>query len=82
MKRLLILTLAILLMAAVASADQFPAQTYGAQAHPSNAGAFKKPQVYQGYVPPPNIQHTWPGGYRVIFNELTNTFIEHVLGLY
>jgi hypothetical protein len=41
-----------------------------------------QPRIFYGYVPPPPIRHTWPGGYRVIFSELMNTFVEHMLGQY
>ncbi len=41
-----------------------------------------QPPVFYGYVPPPPVRHTWPGGYKVIFHELTNTLIEHILGQY
>ncbi len=39
-------------------------------------------QIYYGYVPPPPIRHTWPGGYRAIFMEMSNTLIDHILGRY
>jgi hypothetical protein len=38
--------------------------------------------MFYGYVPPPPIRHTWPGGYKVIFHELTNTLMEHITGRY
>lgn len=40
------------------------------------------PPHFYGYVPPPPIRHTWPGGYRAIIHEMTNTLIEHMLGRY
>ncbi len=39
-------------------------------------------QPFYGYVPPPPIRHTWPGGYKVIFHELVDTLAEHMLGQY
>ena len=37
---------------------------------------------YDGYVPPPPIRHTWPGGYKVIFHEMMNTLMDHIVGQY
>lgn len=53
-------------------------------AFPAQAAPVSKahPQATQGYVPPPPILHTWPGGYRVIIHEMTNTLIDHILGKY
>ncbi|MFA6224126.1 MAG: hypothetical protein WC647_17640 [Desulfomonilaceae bacterium] len=39
-------------------------------------------QQFYGYVPPPPIRHTWPGGYKVIFHEMMNTLMEHIIGHY
>lgn len=41
-----------------------------------------RPQRFYGYVPPPPVRQTWPGGYKVIFHELSNTLSEHILGQY
>jgi hypothetical protein len=64
------------------SADSFP--TAQAQSGPAQAPPLSKVQqkMFYGYVPPPPIRHTWPGGYKVIFHELTNTLMEHILGQY
>jgi len=39
-------------------------------------------KLFYGYVPPAPILHTWPGGYRVILHDMTNSFIDHFLGRY
>lgn len=44
--------------------------------------ARAQPQRFYGYVPPPPILHTWPGGYRVIRHELSNTLADHIAGHY
>jgi len=58
---------------------------------PSGGVAVQQPQVphsaaqqklFYGYVPPPPIRHTWPGGYRVILHELSNTLGDHIHGRY
>jgi hypothetical protein len=63
-------------------ADNFPAApaTNGQVQGPPPSKVQQK--MFYGYVPPPPIRHTWPGGYRVIFHELTNTLMEHILGQY
>lgn len=63
-------------------ADNFPAAP--AQSGPSQGPPVSNVQqkMFYGYVPPPPIRHTWPGGYKVIFHELTNTLMEHILGRY
>jgi len=63
-------------------ADNFPATP--AQSGPTQGPPPSKVQqkMFYGYVPPPPIRHTWPGGYKVIFHELTNTLMEHILGHY
>jgi hypothetical protein len=63
--------------ASTLSADNFPAAP--AQGPPPSKVQQK---MFYGYVPPPPIRHTWPGGYRVIFHELTNTLMEHITGQY
>lgn len=80
----------IFLTALVTSALLVP--TVWAQGTPTNAPfpqrgpELSKVQAQQrmfyGYVPPAPIKHTWPGGYRNIWHELTNTLIEHMLGRY
>lgn len=56
------------------SADR-PKQVQTSSQQPGN-------QPFFGYVPPPPIRHTWPGGYKVIFHELVDTLAEHILGQY
>jgi len=87
MKRLALISLAVIaaaaLLVSVAVADNsFP------QA-PATAGQAGKPalskaqqQLYYGYVPPPPIRHTWPGGYRAIIHEMINNLMEHMTGHY
>lgn len=64
------------------SADNFPAAP--AQSGPAQGPPLSKVQqkMFYGYVPPPPIRHTWPGGYKVIFHELFNTLSEHITGQY
>jgi hypothetical protein len=63
-------------------ADSFPSAP--AKSSPAQGPPPSKVQqkMFYGYVPPPPIRHTWPGGYKVIFHELTNTLMEHILGQY
>lgn len=64
-----------------ASAQDFPSKPN--QAQESAAAPPSGPnQPFYGYVPPPPIRHTWPGGYKVIFHELLDTLTEHILGQY
>lgn len=64
------------------AANNFPSQPGPPATAPGPNLNAKQPQLYYGYVPPAPIRHTWPGGYRVIFHELINTFSEHLLGQY
>jgi hypothetical protein len=87
MKRILLLFLAILLscslVSAVAQAENFPAgSSVAGQPQKIAPPSANQQQMFYGYVPPAPIRHTWPGGYKVIFSELTNTLIEHILGQY
>jgi hypothetical protein len=61
------------------AADNFP-NPNAPQQGPAPTAVQK--QMYYGYVPPAPIRHTWPGGYKVIFHELGNTLMEHILGQY
>lgn len=63
-----------------ALAGDVPAQSAGAMVGP--AGPGQPPPLYYGYVAPPPIRHTWPGGYKVIFHDLVNTLMEHIIGQY
>jgi hypothetical protein len=49
---------------------------------PASTPAPGMPQRFYGYVPPPPIRDTWPGGYRVIFHELFTILSEHMVGRY
>lgn len=49
---------------------------------PAAPNAGVQPQRFYGYVPPPPLLHTWPGGYRVIRHELSNTLADHIGGHY
>ena len=87
MKRLALMSLAVMTAAALfvtaaVAENGFP------QA-PASAGRTGKPalsksqqQLYYGYVPPPPIRHTWPGGYRAIIHEMMNNLMEHMTGHY
>lgn len=71
----------LLLMAPYASSENFPA--FGSSHQPQTVAPSQAQQkLFYGYVPPTPILHTWPGGYRVIFNEMLNTLAEHLLGQY
>ena len=64
-----------------AFAQDFPAQgKNAAQAQTSIQTSPQQP--FYGYVPPPPIRHTWPGGYKVIFHEMMNTLMDHIIGQY
>ncbi|MFC1834595.1 hypothetical protein ACFL2Q_07660 [Thermodesulfobacteriota bacterium] len=71
-------------LASASVAQDFPAQPRQApsvqQVNPRSAQ--QKPVRFYGYVPPPPLRHTWPGGYRVIMHELMQTMAEHILGQY
>lgn len=86
MKRILLVCLVILLshsvVSAVAEAENFPGGPPASVEPQRIAPPPDQQRMFYGYVPPAPIRHTWPGGYRVIFNELTNTLIEHILGQY
>ena len=77
---LLIITLAVGFLGFSARAEDFPSQAATlshSQTPPQN------PTIpFEGYVPPPPIRHTWPGGYKIIFHEMMNTLMEHVIGHY
>jgi hypothetical protein len=84
MKRLAVICLAVIiaaaLLASVTVADNsFPQSPAGA----GKPGITKaQQQLYYGYVPPPPIRHTWPGGYRAIIHEMMNNLMEHITGHY
>ncbi len=78
-----------LILLLVAAISLVPALLWASDNFP-NPGANRPPQgpsaaqqkLYYGYIPPAPIRHTWPGGYKVIFHELSNTLAEHILGQY
>ncbi len=78
----LALTLMLVPVAALSQAPPFPDVSRGKPAQRAGKSEPRQPQRYYGYVPPPPIQHTWPGGYRAIIDELTNTLIKHIKGQY
>ncbi len=86
MKKATILGIAIffagvLLYGVAGAQDQTPGQPMFKQ--PAGPQMVQgKPQRFYGYVPPPPIRHTWPGGYRVIRYELSGTMSNHIAGHY
>lgn len=74
------LIIIILAFSLPGQAENFPAQSTVPQK--TVKATIPADQNFYGYVPPAPIRHTWPGGYRVIFHELTNTLMEHLLGQY
>ncbi len=85
MKRFLLIYAIILIgaifAASMALASDIPSNAPQAKASRAPSQAEIQQRMY-GYVPPPPILHTWPGGYRVIIHELLNTLSEHMLGQY
>jgi hypothetical protein len=82
---------AILIVLTIGTALAFLATAVLAEDIPSGGPAIQQPggshsaaqqKLFYGYVPPPPIRHTWPGGYRVILHELTNTLMDHMRGWY
>jgi hypothetical protein len=86
MKRLrlicvLLVTGTLFLISTLAAQDP-PATTSQVKQPPALTQAQARQKLFYGYVPPLPIQHTWPGGYRVIMHELFNTLGEHMVGQY
>lgn len=84
MKRLSIIVCVVMVMASgisTVSAENYPATNAPAAGPRQTAGTPGEQMIY-GYVPPPPIRHTWPGGYKVLFHELLNTLSQHMLGHY
>ncbi|AFM24381.1 hypothetical protein [Desulfomonile tiedjei] len=80
-RAVLILVIAIFAAGSTVWAQNFPdQQSNQPQRVTGNTAAQQK--MFYGYIPPAPIRHTWPGGYRVIFHELGNTLMEHILGHY
>jgi hypothetical protein len=85
MKRLLVIVCLVMAIASwisAVSAENFPATGAPAAGPRQPAATSAQQQRVYGYVPPPPIRHTWPGGYKVIFHELFNTLSQHMLGHY
>ncbi len=85
MKRLLIIVCLVMIIASwisAVSAENFPATNAPAAGPRQTAAGSVEQQMIYRYVPPPPIRHTWPGGYKVLFHELFNTFSQHMLGHY
>ncbi|MGC8602764.1 MAG: hypothetical protein ACP5VS_03645 [Desulfomonilaceae bacterium] len=62
-------------------AADFPAVANSAS-QPRGSNATDGKQQFNGYVPPPPVRDTWPGGYKVIFHEMMNTLMDHIVGQY
>jgi hypothetical protein len=87
MNRLIVMFVTIIVIAALgfsamAASSNFPSIEPKSDQPSRPAVATGQPQLYYGYVPPPPIRHTWPGGYRVIFHEMINNLMEHMTGHY
>ena len=85
MKRLVIIVCLVMIIASwisAVSADNFPAKNAPAAGPRQPVATSSQQQMIYGYVPPPPIRETWPGGYKVIFHELFNTLSQHMLGHY
>jgi hypothetical protein len=85
MKQLLIIVCLIMVFASwisAVSAENFPATNAPAAGPRQPAVTSAQQQMIYGYVTPPPIRQTWPGGYKVIFHELFNTLSQHMLGHY
>jgi hypothetical protein len=84
MKRAAVLFCLFIILAHVVATPAVAAEPFPAQPAQGKTAmqSGPPPNVYPGYVPPAPIRHTWPGGYRVLFHEVINTLIEHMLGQY
>jgi len=78
---LIVAVLAVTVVLVPAVADNYPASDPDVKQQ-SPAVSPSQQKMFYGYVPPPPIRQTWPGGYRVIFHELINTLMEHCAGWY
>jgi hypothetical protein len=76
------LLVAGLVLSSVCFAQNFPGPPSQSGPAQGPAGQSVQQQIYYGYVPPPPIRHTWPGGYRTIFHELIQTLANHITGHY
>jgi hypothetical protein len=67
---------------AAPASDNFP-QYQATPRQPAVQGPSAEQQnMFEAYVPPPPIRHSWPGGYRVLIHEVMNTFMDHIVGRY
>ncbi len=87
MKRAVTMFLAIVLICGLAAAqaafaENFPATNQGPPQLQQGPGPHNMPQRFYGYVPSPPIRHVWPGGYRVIIQDINNVLADHLLGYY
>ncbi|GEM_PF-1613367 len=87
MKRLMFIFLAVLIAAAclygkVQAAGDYPPRAVIVKPFKAPPRKVVRQKMFYGYVPPAPIRHTWPGGYRAIISEMTNTLIDHMLGHY
>lgn len=64
------------------SSENFPAIRQTAPQAPPPSLSEAQYKLYYGYVPPPPIRHSWPGGYRVLVHEVVNTLMDHLTGRY
>jgi hypothetical protein len=79
---ILTIVLALGLLTVSARAENFPSFEKEFTQPLTPPPAKVMPQRFYGYVPPPPIRDTWPGGYRVIFHELRETLLNHIQGYY
>jgi len=79
---LVVMLTGAMFLVSTAAAQDFPATPSQDKRPPQLTKAEAQQRLFYGYVPPPPIQHTWPGGYRVIMHELFTTLTEHILGWY
>jgi hypothetical protein len=84
MKKTLICLIGTLLFAGTlvldCLAENFPEVNSDAKNVERQSMSSVQKKIFYGYVPPAPILHTWPGGYKVIFHELTNTLMDHLTG--
>ncbi|MBI4962908.1 MAG: hypothetical protein HY913_06515 [Desulfomonile tiedjei] len=77
-----VMVAAALLVSGAAADNSFPSAPATAGQPPNPALSKAQQQIFYGYVPPPPIRHTWPGGYRAIIHEMFNNLMEHMTGHY
>jgi hypothetical protein len=78
----LVFTIVLVSFLAAPASDNFP-QYQSTPKQPAVRGhTAEQENMFEAYVPPPPIRHSWPGGYRVLLHEVVNTFMDHVVGRY